>query len=229
MSAHEGDLVAFLAGDLQPEAARDFDQHLLACESCWTALREDRAARAALEGLRDAAPAGLADRVRLALELQTTPPRRRGRPWKAITGLAALAVAGLVATLVTVLPSTPPSPSAVATVVHFARLIPSSPSVPAEPTASGPLGRPVTLTSAGHPIELLYYRVGDTEALVATSPREFAMPKDGRPLGGSPGMAWTAHRSGISLLCLNGPRSTLLAAGVPLQQLIALASQLHLH
>jgi putative zinc finger protein len=229
VSAHEAALVAFLAGDLDREAARDFDNHLLGCESCWTALREDRAARAALERLRDTAPAGLADRVRLAVELQTSPRRHRARPWKVVTGLAGLIAAGLVAIALTVLPSGSSSPPSVATVVHFARLIPSSPRPLAGHPASVPLGRPIALSSGGQPIELVYYRVGDTEALVATSPQQFSMPSYGHPLGGSPGMAWTATRSGISLLCLNGPRSTLLAATVPLGQLNALAAQLHLH
>lgn len=229
MSAHEANLVAFLAGDLDAEAARDFDDHLLSCESCWTALREDRAARAALERLRDAAPAGLAERVRLAVDLQDDPPRPRRRRWRAVTGLAVLIGTTVVAIVVSLPPSAPSSPPAVATVVHFARLIAARPGSPAGQIGAVPLGRPVELTSGGQPIELVYYQVGRTEALVATSPQQFAMPSDGRPIGGSPGMAWTATRTGISLLCLNGPRSTLLAAALPLAQLTELATQLHLH
>src|SRR5215470_9212137 len=38
-------LTTFLAGELDPAEARRWDEHLLECEACWRAVREDRAGR----------------------------------------------------------------------------------------------------------------------------------------------------------------------------------------
>jgi anti-sigma factor RsiW len=45
-------LAAFLAGELNPADAPRWDEHLLACEQCWRAVREDRAGRQAAQLLR---------------------------------------------------------------------------------------------------------------------------------------------------------------------------------
>ena len=45
MDDHDGLLEAFLAGDMDPVGARRWDEHLLECERCWAAVREDRAGR----------------------------------------------------------------------------------------------------------------------------------------------------------------------------------------
>ena len=45
MDGHERMLAAFLAGDLCPDEARRWDEHLLECEQCWRAVREDRVGR----------------------------------------------------------------------------------------------------------------------------------------------------------------------------------------
>ncbi|HEV2372110.1 MAG TPA: zf-HC2 domain-containing protein, partial [Streptosporangiaceae bacterium] len=72
MDGHERMQKAFLAGDLGPADARRFDEHLLECEACWRAVREDRAGRLAAQALRQAAPPGLADRVTFAMEVAAT-------------------------------------------------------------------------------------------------------------------------------------------------------------
>jgi hypothetical protein len=86
----------------------------------------------------------------------------------------------------------------------------------------------MVLSSGGQPLELSYYRLGGVEAVVASSPRQFAMPPDSRAVGGSVGMAWSATRSGVTLFCLNGTRPILLAAPQPLAQLQVLAAKLNL-
>ena len=62
-------LAPFLAGELDPADARRWDEHLLECEACWRAVREDRAGRQAAQVLRQPAPPGLADRVAFAVEM----------------------------------------------------------------------------------------------------------------------------------------------------------------
>ena len=69
MNGHDRLLAAFLAGDLGRAAAREWDEHLLECEACWRAVREDRAGRRAAQVLRRPAPPGLADRVAFAVEV----------------------------------------------------------------------------------------------------------------------------------------------------------------
>src|SRR6516165_4847013 len=95
MDDHDRLLAPFLAGDLNPAAVREWDQHLLECEQCWRAVREDRAGRQAAELLRQPVPAGLADRVAFAVELAAvgvTIPRQPGRGARLRRGR--LAVAG---------------------------------------------------------------------------------------------------------------------------------------
>src|SRR5258708_18576874 len=76
-------LGAFLAGELDAAGARRWDEHLLECEQCWQAVREDRAGRQAAQLLRQPAPPGLADRVAFAVEVAAAgrgATRRRARP-----------------------------------------------------------------------------------------------------------------------------------------------------
>src|SRR6266545_3892548 len=77
---HHRLLAAFLAGELNPADARRWDEHLLACEQCWRAVREDRAGRQAVQLLRQPAPPGLADRVRFAVELAAAGTIAEERP-----------------------------------------------------------------------------------------------------------------------------------------------------
>jgi hypothetical protein len=113
-------------------------------------------------------------------------------------------------------------------VIQFARVIPNSSSPLRDNPQPTALVAPITLTVGGQRVDLKYYQVGKVEAVVASSPRQFAMPSSGRPVGGPNGMAWTATRSGITLFCLNGPHPILLAATVPLSQLRDIAGELHL-
>src|SRR5215471_3227487 len=82
MDGHDRLLAAFLAGELDPADAQRWDEHLLECEACWRAVREDRAGRQAAQVLRQPAPLGLADRVGFAVEVAAAggaAGRRRGR------------------------------------------------------------------------------------------------------------------------------------------------------
>ena len=101
-------LAAFLTGELNPADAPQWDDHLLECEQCWRAVREDRAGRQAAHVLCQPAPYGLADRVAFAVELAAAADtaqrhtrhgmRLRWR-WLASAGALACAVAVTVAVL----------------------------------------------------------------------------------------------------------------------------------
>src|SRR5215471_16361863 len=145
MDSHELMLRAFLAGDLGPADARRFDEHLLECEACWRAVREDRVGRQAAQVLRRPAPPGLADRVAFAVEVAAAAgpsaqrrsfPRarlwRRGRPGRRLhrrlAGAGMLAAGVAVTLMMILLPGRHPAggvPAAVAAVARYAQAIPA--------------------------------------------------------------------------------------------------------
>ena len=239
MDDHDRLLAPFLAGDLNPAAVREWDQHLLECEQCWRAVREDRAGRQAAELLRQPVPAGLADRVAFAVELAAagaTIPRQPGRGVRLRRGRLAVAGALALALAVTLMLLLVPEsragvPASVAVVARYAQAMPP----PARQTGLGTgeqaapveVGRPVTMTAAGHHLVIRTWRLGGTEVVVATSGQPFPMPPGAQGTSGG-GMAWVARAGKVSLYCINGPTSELVAAPVPAAQLAALATRLPL-
>jgi hypothetical protein len=232
MDSHDQLLAAFLAGELDPVAARRWDEHLLACEQCWRAVREDRAGRQAARRLRQPAPPGLADRVTLAVEIAAADrtATRRHAPARLEAGILAAAVA--VTLLVLLIPAgRPPGgmPAAVAAVARYARTVPAPagnqhlpPDGRAVPVA---VGRAVTVTAGGQQIVMRTWRLGGAEAVVAVSGQPFPMPARAQGASGR-GMAWTARLGTLSLYCLNGRTSELVAAPVPVPELATLAARL---
>jgi len=248
MDSHDRVLAAFLAGELGPAEAQRWDEHLLECERCWRAVREDRAGRQAAQVLRQPAPPGLADRVAFAVEMaaaaRTGAPlrarpgigsRRRARHgrrlrWR-LAGAGAVAAGVVVTLLVVLLPGGRQAgsvPAAVAAVARYAQAIPA----PAggrhpQPAVAVEVGHPVTVTAGGQQIVLRTWRLGGTEAVVAVSGRPFPMPPGARGVSGL-GMAWSARQGRLGLYCVNGQTSELVAAPVPAAALAALAARLPL-
>jgi len=230
-------LGAFLAGELSSADARRWDEHLLACEQCWRAVREDRAGRQAAQLLRQPAPPGLADRVAFAVELTAAGTIARQRPrhgmrvrwrWLAAAGALAAAVAVTVAVLLPGGHESGTMPAAVAAVARYAQTVPPARHPgpgPGRPGAPVEVGHPVTLAAGGRQMVLRVWRLGDVEAVVAISTEPFAMPARAHGVTG-PGMAWTARLGSIGLYCRNGHTSELVAAPVPETQLAALAARL---
>jgi len=248
MDNHDRLLAAFLAGELDPAETRRWDEHLLACERCWRAVREDREGRQAAQVLRQPAPPDLADRVAFAVEVaaagRTAAPRRTGRgirsarrgrhgrrPRWRLAGAGMLVAGVAVALLVALLPGgrqIGSAPAAVQAVARYAQAIPP-PTAEQHPQRAAPVevGRPVTVTAGGQRIVLRTWRLGGTEAVVAVSDHPFPMPARAQALSGG-GMAWSARLGRLGLYCLNGRTSELVAAPVPGAELAALAGQLPL-
>jgi hypothetical protein len=237
MDGHDRLLAAFLAGDLDRAAAREWDEHLLACEQCWRAVREDRAGRQAAQMLRQPAPRGLADRVAFAVEVAAAGTIAQRRPrggvrlrWRWLAGAGGLAAAAAV-TVAVLLPGgreTGRMPAAVAAVARYAETVPPArhPGLgPGRPGGPVEVGRPVTVAAGGQRMVLRVWRLGRVEAVVAVSAQPFPMPARARGVTGR-GMAWTARLGNIGLYCRNGHTSELVAAPVPEDQLAALAARL---
>jgi len=237
MDGHDQLLAAYLAGDLDPGSARRWDEHLLECDRCWRAVREDRAGRQAAELLRQPAPAGLADQVRFAVELAAAgttsrrQPRHRARlRWRRLASAGTLALSLAVALLVLLSPGGPASmPASVAAVARYAEAMPPPAPQhepgPGQPVAPVEVGHPVTITAGGQQIVVRTWRLSGTEAVVAVSDRPFPMPSGAQSASGG-GMAWSARAGKLSLYCLNGKTSELVAAPVPAAELAALAARL---
>ena len=247
MDGHDRLLAAFLAGDLDSAEARRWDEHLLECERCWRAMREDRDGRLAAGLLRQPTPTGLAERVRFAVEVAAGAgpaaqrpggrsrwrARARVRPrWGWLAGAGTLA-AGLAVTLVVlVLPGGRAGvPAVVAAVARYAETIPA-PVRPLEPprgqrAAPVEVGRQVAITAGGQRIVVRTWRVGGIEAVVAVSGQQFPMPPGAAGASGG-GMAWSARLGKLGLYCINGRRPELVAAPVPASELAGLVSRLPL-
>jgi hypothetical protein len=240
MDAHDRLLQAFLAGDMGQADAQRFDDHLLECEACWRAVREDRAGRQAAHVLREPAPAGLADRVTFAVEVAGSahtapqrPARAAGRSRWPLAGAGVLAAGVLVTLIGFLLPgrSGPAMPAAVAAVAHYAQAVPS-PTGPAYASTGrrvspAQVGHSVTVIAGGQRILLRTWRLGGTEAVVAVSRQPFPMPAGAAAASGG-GMAWSARLGKLRLYCINGRTSELVAAPVPAAELARLAARLPL-
>jgi len=233
-------LGAFLAGEMDHAEAGWWDEHLLECEQCWRAVREDRAGRQAAELLRQPAPPGLADRVALGVELAAAGlepgrhARARARPrlrWLAGAGIGTLAVGLAITVVMLLLPAARPGvPAAVAAVARYADAV----SAQARPQVPGTdrrmpvqVGRPVTITAGGQQIVVRTWRLGGVAAVVALSGQPFPMPPGARGVSGG-GMAWSARLGRLALYCINGQASELVAAPVPAADLPGLVARLPL-
>jgi len=232
MAEHELPIAAFLAGELDASMARVVDDHLLSCDQCWLAVREDRAGRALAATLREPADPALADRIRLAVELAgPSLPRALRRVRLAGGRLAGSAVTVAVAVVLTVLALLTGWPrhgsahdsAAVARVVALARHLPPAPGAPS--LHAVPIDTPRTLTVGGQVLTVRAYAFDGGSVLVARSTRSFAMPADAH-IPSSRTMRWTVTRGTVTVFC---PHATVLVAGTePAGELSALAKVLHL-
>lgn len=235
MSEHPVPLDAFLAGDLDPEAARRVDEHLLTCDPCWRAVDEDRTGRAAALTLREPADPQLADRVKLAIELavpsQPSPaPRLRGDGhWVVRAVGAATAVLAMVLgvlTIATLLPRhAPPGPNdsaAMRRIITAAADLPTTPYRSAGPVA---LDAPHALHIGKESIRLRTYVFHGRFALVARVSRPFEMPPDAVTPTGKP-MSWAIQRGAVTIYCAR--EHVLLAGPDSASELAILAAALHL-
>jgi hypothetical protein len=229
VARHDLPLAAFLSGDLDEQAARVVDEHLLACDECWQAVQDDRAGRAAASRLREPVDPTLADRLRKAI-ISHPPPRRSlasrvPRRW-AIWALGVAVVLGLGAVLALqpwAGPAPGPDEAALDHVVAMASGLPTTVGNAGEAPAA--VGDPVDVEMVGDHATVTTYRFRGRMMLVAITDRPFPMPEDPHAMTGSM-MPWTEQRGAVTLYC---PHATVLLAGpVPAADLAALAGELHL-
>lgn len=238
MSCSEDRIIAFLAGELSDEDERRFDGHLLQCEDCWLAVQADRTARFALEKLREPAPAGLQDRVALAVRLAApeASPDKAGRRPLALSVRHAMArpvvrlvaAAGLFITLAAGSlawlegkggPADPPQVAAVA-----AMMTPGS--SPAKALRAGE-----HMVVAGQGLAVRAYLMDGKETIVATSAQPFSVPHSSHVLSGASPTAWMATEGRLSMYGVNRPggkQSMFLVSMMPMAELPGVAAHLGL-
>ena len=230
MTCPEERLVGFLAGELSVEEERKFDQHLLECESCWREVQADRVGRLAVERLLEPAPAGLRDRVSMAVSLEESggasheqhlhTAHRRGTVQLVAAIFLVLAVGGtLSAVLVGSVATDPPQVAAVVAMVT-------------------PGGHPSAALLAGErevvnrqQMTVRAYMVHGKEAIVATSLKPLPIPAASHLLAGSSLRAWMATDGTLALYGVNRPAgqpSMFVVAAMPMAALPEVAAQLHL-
>jgi Putative zinc-finger len=239
VNCREDRLVAFLAGGLSGEDERRFDEHLLRCEECWRAVQADRAARFALEKVREPAPPGLHDRVVLAVTIaaadapgREASPRRWvalrlrqtvARPVVRLVAAASLLIALAAGTLAWAEarghPADPPQIAAVA-----AMLTPGS--SPAKALRAGE-----HMVIAGQALAVRAYVMDGSETIVATSARPFSVPRSSHVLSGPSPKAWMATKGRLSMYGVNRPggkESMFLVSVMPMAELPGVAAHLGL-
>jgi hypothetical protein len=216
---------------------RSFDEHLLQCEECWRAVQADRAARFALEKLREPAPAGLHDRVALGVTIAAadapTPKPHPRRPFDVRRTVERPLVRLLAAASVLIVlaagtfawleargqPAEPPQVAAVA-----AMMTPGS--SPAKALRAGE-----HMVIAGQALAVRAYVMDGSETIVATSARPFFVPRSSHVLSGPAPKAWMATKGRLSMYGVNRPggkQSMFLVSVMPMAELPEVAAHLGL-
>lgn len=207
----------FLAGILEGAARDRFEDHLVDCDDCWREVTEARSGRALAEGLREAAPAGMRDRIRLlsiAGEGRGGDHPRRQRHRRAAVGALALAIVAIAVGSGAVLAPRERDPASVAWVVSRAS------------QTQDPAGPPSFTVQEvdGHPLLVITRSEGGAQVVLALGRAAFPMIAGSNRLELAGGEAWSATRRGLSVVCVNGPLPVLAVGAVTPERLVLLAT-----
>ncbi|MDQ2727189.1 MAG: hypothetical protein M3Y91_04845 [Actinomycetota bacterium] len=215
------DLVTLVEGGGNASERSRLERHLLACDLCWAAVRDDRSGRLAVEDLREAAPATLRDRIVGATETSGATrcrhsraprrPRHRQATVAAVTAIV-LAAAGAV----TLRPLGSRDGGRDPTIISAVDRLAGSPRKHPVPSA---------LHDAGQRASISATTSEGATVIVARSATPFAMPAGAVPMT-SATSPWVARRGQVTLVCFNTPRPILVASLLAPDRLIPLARSL---
>lgn len=187
-------LAAFLEGDVDAADAAEWDDHLLSCDECWSALDEARRGREMASSLRESAPAALRERVSAVFVNVPRP----GRPRRRIATGAAMALVVAIVAATAIFAAVQESggfrdPEPVAVVLRLA----ADRDGPTPPEERG--------------VRITRLNVGGRDVVLARSDDPFPMPDGAIALADDPHSPWLAQRGAVSLLCFSHPDPILLA------------------
>jgi hypothetical protein len=204
----------FLGGELGRAQRWRFERHLVDCEDCWTQVQAARTGRAALESLREVAPAHTRERVRATSELSTGTPTGdtvggRRRRW-ALVPITAVAAATLVAAVIGLSIAAPPPDAQLAQVVagyyqDSSAWAPAGDRPPVTELAGlAWVGTRSTTLDGERVLGHSYARQDGTTVLVVSSGMAFAEPEGARPV---PDGDWVTEIDGLTVFCTRAPVS----------------------
>ncbi len=216
----ERDAAAYLGADLPPGAREAFETHMLGCDACWSEVSEARTGRALAEGLREAAPQDLRERLRAIAasipEPAGTAPADLGAAGRAggrmrftriLTAAAAVAALGVAAL---VLVPGPEDPEAT-TLVAAASVFQTAP-VDTAPTQAGPpvprIGAMAWQGTVAQPVAgqaTLVHRYADAaghRVVLMSSTTQFPRALGAEPIDAM-GKDWIATVDGVQMLCVD--------------------------
>ena len=232
--SHEPEVAAavYLAGILDAAERERFEEHLLACEECWSEVRTAHRGRALAESLREVAPQPLRERVRASVAAASRSERRRRR-----RPLVAVAVAATVLAVVAggllARQRDPAQPAVIAAAVasyrtgHLDGWAATSAQPPVRQTGDLVWRGARQGRLAGLPVVAHEYRdAAGRQVTLLRADRSFPEAVGARH---PPGTAiWMAEVEGVAVLCADRPSPSLLVAGDRAEVLQA-ASRLGLH
>jgi hypothetical protein len=206
---------AYLAGELTASEHEAFEDHLLACDDCWSEVHAARPGRRYALLAREHAPQRLHQRIVDTVHTADagTQSRRMTRVLVAaalVFGMLAGAAIGILATR-----QDNEQPEAIAAAVtgYLDSRLPGS-GIPqtAAPNLSG-LRLIETAAASGNldgfPVTAYVYRHDSGRRLIVyVAPRQFPLPYESEGAGAS-GL-WVGHEHGVTILCGRHPQHTLI-------------------
>jgi anti-sigma factor RsiW len=218
-------LAAAYLTTMRPRARRRFEDHLLACESCWAEVCLGRRGRELAESGLVLAPPQLRDDIRAAVAATTLPAAGRALMPRIVHATAAaaavVALAGAAALMRLWLHSVPVTDSgtprtviAAAVASYRADRLPGTVTPAGTPPELTPLSLRLTGSAAGRlngiPVTMFDYSTGSGARLtIVQSSQPFPEAAEAHELGGPEG-AWTIRSTGVTVICAQHTHTMLL-------------------
>ena len=214
----EREAAAYVSGAMRARRVKRFEAHLLACEDCWSEVRDGRLGRSVAESARELAPHELRERIRatIAAADPVTPQRHLRVPIAA--GIIALAIGAAALLPVIDGGGSQPEPiaAAVADFVNGRMVADSTPRSAAPDLTGTPFRLAYTGSGTlhGQAVDAFMYK-DDTgrRVLIYRSEEPFPVPP-GATMTDENG-PWRAMVDGIALLCSSEPHAILALADDP--------------
>lgn len=202
----EKNAAAYLSGGMSRRSRKDFEQHILDCEDCWTEVDLGRRGRSLAESARTLAPQKLREHVRMSVEAMPAP----GRRWRRFAfgnAVIALAVVSLVAALDLTLDQ-PDQPQEIAVLLadFESRSALEDPAARTLPRRLGDLRLRHTRAGRIHGMQVTAHSYEDPaghEVIVYQADRTFPVAQGAEHAAGAD--TWTAEIEGAVLFCADHP------------------------
>jgi hypothetical protein len=210
----------YVSGDMSRRKRLRFDEHLLECEDCWREVSIGRTGRRVAEAGRELTPSALRESVRAAVAFEVDgSPRPRRLVLLVVSVIAAMVLAGTVASVVLLTRGEQPAPIAAAVNAFRSQRLPLTDTPTVSPPDLGGTGLELAASGrtslGGLQADLFVYRgTGGERIHLYLSRVPFPVARGAAaPSGQAHG--WVATDDGVALLCADEPVSYLLLGDDP--------------